>query len=95
MAKARDFNVIIEQDSEGYFVATVPDLRGCHTQAKSLDTLMKRIREVIELCLEDERGHMGSPTLSEFNASGSDPWRDCRDSKEKNSSGSWRDSDLK
>ncbi len=61
MAKARDFNVIIEQDSEGYFVATVPDLRGCHTQAKSLDTLMKRVREVIELCLEDERGHLGSP----------------------------------
>ena len=61
MAKARDFNVIIEQDSEGYFVATVPDLRGCHTQAKSLDTLMKRIREVIELCLEDEQDSLGSP----------------------------------
>ena len=61
MAKARDFNVIIEQDSEGYFVATVPDLRGCHTQAKSLDTLMKRVREVIELCLEDEQNHLGSP----------------------------------
>jgi predicted RNase H-like HicB family nuclease len=61
MAKSRDFNVIIEQDSEGYFVATVPDLRGCHTQAKSLDTLMKRIREVIELCLEDEQDSLGSP----------------------------------
>ena len=61
MAKARDFNVIIEQDSEGYFVATVPDLRGCHTQAKSFDTLMKRIREVIELCLEDEQDQRGSP----------------------------------
>jgi predicted RNase H-like HicB family nuclease len=60
MAKARNFNVIIEQDSEGYFVATVPDLRGCHTQAKSLDALMKRIREAIELCLEDEQGHPGS-----------------------------------
>jgi predicted RNase H-like HicB family nuclease len=50
----REFNVIIEQDSEGYFVATVPELRGCHTQAKSLDTLMKRVREAIELCLEVE-----------------------------------------
>lgn len=65
MAKLRDFNVIIEQDSEGYFVATVPDLRGCHTQAKSLDTLMKRIREVIELCLEDEQDHLGSPDVIE------------------------------
>jgi predicted RNase H-like HicB family nuclease len=50
----REFSVIIEQDSEGYYVGTVPELRGCHTQARSLDTLMKRIREAIELCLEVE-----------------------------------------
>ena len=50
----REFNAIIEQDAEGYFVATVPELRGCHTQAKSLDTLMKWVREAIELCLEVE-----------------------------------------
>jgi predicted RNase H-like HicB family nuclease len=48
----RDFSVIIEQDSEGYYVATVPSLRGCHTQAKSLDELMSRVREAVELCLE-------------------------------------------
>ena len=50
----REFNVVIEQDEDGYFVASVPALRGCHTQAKSLDVLMKRIREAIELCLEVE-----------------------------------------
>lgn len=55
------FNVIIEQDSDGYFVATVPELRGCHTQAKSLDTLIKRVREAIELCLEVE-GTLGKST---------------------------------
>lgn len=48
----REFNVIIEQDSEGYFVASVPSIPGCHTQANSLDELMERIREAIELCLE-------------------------------------------
>lgn len=48
----QEFNVIIEKDSEGYFIASVPELRGCHTQAKSLDVLMKRIREAIELCWE-------------------------------------------
>ena len=48
----REFSVIIEQDSEGYYVASVPALRGCHTQAKSLDVVMERIREAIELCLE-------------------------------------------
>ena len=51
---ARAFNVIVERDSEGYYVASVPELRGCHTQARSLDTLMERIREAIELCLEVE-----------------------------------------
>lgn len=48
----RQFNVVVEQDSHGYFVASVPTLAGCHTQAKSLDELMVRIREAIELCLE-------------------------------------------
>jgi len=46
------FDVVIEKDFAGYFVASVPVLRGCHTQAKSLDDLMERIREAIELCLE-------------------------------------------
>jgi predicted RNase H-like HicB family nuclease len=53
-AMARDFNVIIERDSEGFYVASVPSLRGCHTQARSLDELMERVREAIELCLEVE-----------------------------------------
>jgi predicted RNase H-like HicB family nuclease len=48
----REFNVIIERDSDGYFVASVPSLAGCYTQAKSLDELMERIQEAIELCLE-------------------------------------------
>lgn len=48
------FDVIIEQDAEGYFVASVPALPGCHTQAKSLDVLMERIRAAIELWLEVE-----------------------------------------
>lgn len=57
----REFNVVIEKDEDGYFVATVPALRGCHTQAKSLDTLLNRVKEAIELCLEVEE-----PTLNEF-----------------------------
>lgn len=50
----KEFNVIIEKDSEGFFVGSVPSLRGCHTQAKSLDELMDRIKEAIELCLDVE-----------------------------------------
>ncbi|MCX6958417.1 MAG: type II toxin-antitoxin system HicB family antitoxin [Verrucomicrobiae bacterium] len=54
MHKKNEFNVVIERDNEGFFIASVPTLQGCHTQAKSLDVLMKRIREAIELCLEVE-----------------------------------------
>lgn len=57
----REFNVLIEKDEDGYFVATVPALRGCHTQANSLDVLMKRVKEAIELCLEVE-----VPTMNKF-----------------------------
>jgi predicted RNase H-like HicB family nuclease len=46
----RKFTVVIERDEDGWYAATVPALRGCHTQAKNLDTLMKRIREAIALC---------------------------------------------
>jgi predicted RNase H-like HicB family nuclease len=55
MRPGRKFTVVIERDEDGYLVATVPALRGCHTQAKNLDTLMKRTREVISLCLEEEK----------------------------------------
>ena len=46
------FDVVVEKDAAGYFVASVPALPGCHTQAKSLDKLMERVREAIELFLE-------------------------------------------
>ena len=58
------FDVVIEKDVEGYFIASVPTLAGCHTQAKSLDELMVRIREAIELCLEVQSEEL--PTVLDF-----------------------------
>ena len=49
---AKEFDVVIERDEEGFLVATVPALPGCHTQARSLDELMERVKEAIALCLE-------------------------------------------
>ncbi len=49
---ARQIDVVVEKDSEGFFVASVPALAGCHTQARSLDELMVRVKEAIGLCLE-------------------------------------------
>jgi predicted RNase H-like HicB family nuclease len=51
-AKQKTFSVIVERDEDGYYVASVPELHGCHTQARSLDRLLERVREAIELCLE-------------------------------------------
>jgi predicted RNase H-like HicB family nuclease len=53
-SKKHEFSVIVERDEEGYYVASVPALRGCHTQARSLDKLLERVKEAIELCLEIE-----------------------------------------
>ena len=57
----REFSVIIERDADGYYAALVPELKGCHTQAKSLDTLMKLVREAIELRLEVEGDQAAMP----------------------------------
>ena len=53
--RPREFSVILEQDEDGYYIASVPELPGCHTQARSLDKLMHRIQEAIALCVEVER----------------------------------------
>ena len=65
---SREFSVIIEKDEDGWFVAHVPELRGCHTQAKSLDKLMARVKEVIEafggtLQMTDGMCSIEAPTL--------------------------------
>ena len=49
------FTVVIEQGKDGYLISDVVELPGCHTQAKSLDQLLKRTREVINLCLKERK----------------------------------------
>ncbi len=49
-----DFTIIIEKDEDGMYIGSVPSLRGCHTQGKTIDELLKNVREAIELCLEVE-----------------------------------------
>lgn len=55
-------HVVVRRDEDDYYVATVPELPGCHTQTKSLDDLMSRIKEAILLYLETE----GSKTVGCF-----------------------------
>ena len=51
----KEFYVIIERDEDGYFVGEVPQLKACYSQGETIDKLMVNIKEVIELCLEEEQ----------------------------------------
>jgi len=53
--KMVDFNVIIEKGEDGFYISEVVELSGCHSQAKTIDELMERTREAIELCLEEKQ----------------------------------------
>lgn len=57
----KQYSVIIEKDEDGFLVADVPELEGCHTQAKTMDKLIKRVKEVISLCEQDTK-----PSKSKF-----------------------------
>ncbi|MEA3458706.1 MAG: type II toxin-antitoxin system HicB family antitoxin [Candidatus Thermoplasmatota archaeon] len=48
----QDYNVIIEEGEDGYLISEVVELPGCHTQAKSMDDLIKRTKEAIILYLK-------------------------------------------
>ena len=61
---ARQFTVVIERDDEGYLVGSVPDLKGCHTQATSMDELLDRMREAILLCLDVQGEEATAPSTS-------------------------------
>ena len=52
--KKYKLSVLIERDEDGNLVATVPSLKSCYTQAKTMEELIPRIKEVIELCLQEE-----------------------------------------
>ena len=49
-----EFNVVIEKDEDGFFVASVPEIQGCYTQGKTIQEVLERIKEAIEVCLEGD-----------------------------------------
>ncbi len=50
----QEFYVIIERDEDGLFVGEVPQLKACYSQGETIDELMSNIKEVVELCLEEQ-----------------------------------------
>lgn len=58
---ARNVTVVVERDEDSYLVASVPSLSGRHTQARSMDELLERVKEAIKLCLEEQEGEVEGP----------------------------------
>lgn len=56
--KKYNFIILIEKDEDGIYIASVPALKGCHTQANTVEELIPRIKEAIELCLEVEKDEL-------------------------------------
>ena len=54
MKKVYNFTVLIEQDEDGIYVANVPDIEGCYTQGKTVQEVLERIKEAIEVCLDGD-----------------------------------------
>ncbi len=48
-----EFYVWIEQDEDDMYIGEVPQLPACYTQGRTLDELLRNIREVIAMCLEE------------------------------------------
>ncbi|MBD2442018.1 type II toxin-antitoxin system HicB family antitoxin [Dolichospermum sp. FACHB-1091] len=51
--KNKEFYVVIERDEDGIYIGEVPQLKACYSQGETIDELMKNIKEVIEMCLEE------------------------------------------
>ena len=47
--------LIIETDEDGVFIVSCPAFKGCHSHGKTVDEAIANIREVITMCLEEDR----------------------------------------
>lgn len=53
------FPVLIEQDENGMYVGSIPSIRSCYTQGRTLEELYENLKEVVQLCLETEKKFFG------------------------------------
>jgi predicted RNase H-like HicB family nuclease len=66
MIKNQEFLVIIEKDEDGYYIGEVPQLNACYSQGETIDELIKNIKEVIEMCLEELEENNNLININEF-----------------------------
>lgn len=68
MPKVLNYRVIVEQDEDGVFIASVPSLQGCHTEGETFEEVLKNIEDVIKLHIKarKERGLPLDDSKTEF-----------------------------
>jgi len=47
--------IILEQDEDGFYVVSCPLFKGCHSYGETIEEAMENIKEVIEMCLEENQ----------------------------------------
>ncbi len=47
--------ILIETDEDGMFIVSCPQFKGCHTYGKTIDEALTRIKEAIEVCMEESQ----------------------------------------
>ena len=52
--KMLHFPIMIEIDEDGYFIVSCPSFKGCHSYGETIDDALENIKEVIEMCLEEQ-----------------------------------------
>jgi predicted RNase H-like HicB family nuclease len=52
--KTIHFPIIIEIDEDGYYIVSCPSFKGCRSYGETIDEALENIKEVIEMCLEEQ-----------------------------------------
>lgn len=63
--QGKQYPVIVEKDEDGWYIADCPIFSGCYTQGKTIEEALQNIKEVIEMCLEEEDNHQRAADFHE------------------------------
>ena len=69
MKQSHNFKIIMIQDEDGVFVASVPAIPGCHSQGDTYEEASKHIEEAIRLCLKVAQHDVEYRNSIDFDAS--------------------------
>jgi predicted RNase H-like HicB family nuclease len=54
-AKTLHLPILIEQDEDNFYIVSCPVFKGCHSYGSNIDEALSNIKEVIDMCIEEEK----------------------------------------